>query len=112
MKALEKTPLWAAAVAAMLLAEPALFAAEPGETAKPPAGKETESMMSGAPNQDATLRDKSAKPGAPVEGADPGMVKSPPKKTDDDMTSAPPRSNADPGIHTPGASPDATPGER
>ena len=42
----------------------------------PGAADETESMMNGSPNADATLRDDKGNAGPPVEGADPGMVKS------------------------------------
>ena len=72
-------------------------------------GDETEQMMNGAPNQDATLRDKNAAAGAPVGDADPRMVKPPPKKTDGEMVAKPPKSASDPGIHVPGASPSETP---
>ena len=97
------------AIAAMLVAVlPAAVAlAEPGESAKPARGHETESMMNGQPNADATLRDKSGTPGAPVEGADPAMVKKPPK-SDKDMV-APPPPSADKDIQVPGTTADKAP---
>jgi hypothetical protein len=45
----------------------------------PGAADETQSMMSGAPNADATLRDNKGNAGPPVDAADPGMVKSAPE---------------------------------
>ena len=90
----------------MCAAAPAL--AEPGETAKPDRSHETQSMMNGQPNADATLRNENGMPGAPVEGADPAMVKNPPKKSDKEMVAKPPPS-ADTGIHVPGQSPDKAP---
>ena len=88
---------------------PAVVAlAEPGESAKPAPGHETESMMNGQPNADATLRNKSGTPGVPVEGADPAMVKNPPKKSDKDMVAKPPPS-ADKGIEVPGSTPEKAP---
>jgi len=91
------------------LLSPVLTTAQPtGETAKPDRSKETESMMQGAPNQDATLRGKNAVPGAPVEGTDLGIVKSPPKKSDQGIVERPP-ANVDPGIHTPGGIPKVSP---
>jgi len=69
---------------------------------------ETDSMMNGAPNADATLRDKKGNAGPPIEGADPGIVKTPPKH-DKSMVEKPPQSGMDPGIHVPGASPSTTP---
>ena len=74
-----------------------------------PAGAdETQSMMNGAPNADATLRDKKGNAGPPVEGADPGMVKSAPAH-DKSMVEKPPQAGMDPGIRVPGASPSGTP---
>jgi hypothetical protein len=77
----------------------------------PAAADETESMMNGAPNADATLRDKKGNAGPPVEGADPGMVKSAPEhgKSDKPMVAKPPQEGMDPGIQAPGASPSGTP---
>jgi len=77
----------------------------------PAAADETQSMMNGAPNADATLRDKKGNAGPPVEGADPGMVKSPPEH-DKSMVEKPPQAGMDPGIHVPGASPSETPTPR
>jgi len=81
----------------------------------PAAADETQSMMNGAPNADATLRDKKGNAGPPVQGADPGMVKSAPErdKSDKSMVEKPPQAGMDPGIHAPGASPSgtATPGK-
>ena len=74
----------------------------------PTVADETESMMKGAPNADATLRDKKGAAGPPIEGADPGMVKTPPKH-DKSMVEKPPESGMDPGIHIPGSSPSKTP---
>ena len=77
-----------------------------------PAGAdETQAMMNGAPNADATLRDKKGNAGPPVEGADPGMVKSAPEhgKSDKPMVAKPPQEGMDPGIHAPGVSPSGTP---
>jgi hypothetical protein len=74
-----------------------------------PAGAdETQSMMNGAPNADATLRDKKGNAGPPVEGADPGMVKSAPAH-DKSMVEKPPQAGMDPGIRVPGASSSGTP---
>ena len=76
----------------------------------PAAADETQSMMNGAPNADATLRDKKGNAGPPVEGADPGMVKSAPTHDKDkSMVEKPPQAGMDPGIHVPGASPSGTP---
>jgi hypothetical protein len=77
----------------------------------PAAADETQSMMNGAPNADATLRDKKGNAGPPVEGADPGMVKSAPEhgKSDKPMVAKPPPEGMDPGIHAPGASLSGTP---
>ena len=79
---------------------------------RPAAADETQAMMNGAPNADATLRDKNGNAGPPVEGADPGMVKSVPKH-DKAMVEKPPQAGMDPRIHVPGASPSgtATPGK-
>ena len=77
----------------------------------PAAADETQSMMNGAPNADATLRDKKGNAGVPVEGADPGMVKAPPEH-DKSMVEKPPQAGMDPGIHVPGASPSGTPTPR
>jgi hypothetical protein len=74
----------------------------------PVAADETQSMMNGAPNADATLRDKNGNAGPPVEGADPGMVKSAPEHRDKSMAEKPPQAGMDPGIHVPGASPSGT----
>ena len=75
----------------------------------PPAtADETQSMMNGAPNADATLRDKKGNAGPPVEGADPGMVKSAPLR-DKPMVEKPPQVRMDPGIQVPGASPSGIP---
>ena len=74
----------------------------------PSAADETQSMMNGAPNADATLRDKKGNAGPPVEGADPGMVKSAPEH-DKAMVGKPPQAGMDPGIRVPGASPSGTP---
>ena len=73
----------------------------------PAAADETQSMMNGAPNADATLRDKKGNAGPPVEGADPGMVKSAPEHVE-----KPPQAGMDPGIRVPGASPSGTPTPR
>ena len=73
----------------------------------PAAVDETQSMMNGAPNADATLRDKKG----PVEGADPGMVESAPAH-DKSMIEKPPQAGMDPGIRVPGASPSGTPTPR
>jgi hypothetical protein len=73
----------------------------------PAAADETQSMMNGAPNADATLRDKNGNAGPPVDGADPGMVKSAPKH-DKSMGEKPPQAGMDPSIHVPGASPSGT----
>ena len=80
----------------------------------PAAADETQSMMNGAPNADATLRDKKGNAGPPVEGADPGMVKSVPEhgKSDKPMVAKPPQEGMDPGIHAPGVSPSGTPTPR
>ena len=77
----------------------------------PAAADETQSMMNGAPNADATLRDKKGNAGPPVEGADPGMVKSAPEhgKSDKSMVEKPPQAGMDPGIRVPGASSSGTP---
>jgi hypothetical protein len=75
------------------------------------AADETQSMMNGAPNADATLRDKKGNAGPPVEGADPGMVKSAPEH-DKSMVEKPPQAGMDPGIRAPGASPSGTPSPR
>jgi hypothetical protein len=72
------------------------------------AADETESMMNGAPNADATHRDKKGDAGPPIEGADPGMVKSAPKH-DKSMVAKPPQAEMDPDIHLPGVSPSGTP---
>jgi hypothetical protein len=94
MKALHEALRLAAAVALFTTLCPVTAGAQPGdETAKPDKAHETESMMQGAPNQDATLRDKNARPGTPVESA---------------LT--PPKGDTDSGIHTPAVSPRATPG--
>jgi hypothetical protein len=77
----------------------------------PAAADETQSMMNGAPNADATLRDKKGKAGPPGEGADPGMVKSAPAH-DKSMVEKPPQAGMDPGIHAPAASPSGTPTSR
>ena len=69
---------------------------------------DTQSMMNGAPNADATLRDKKGAAGPPVEGGDPEMVKNPPKH-DKSMVEKPPQAGMDPGIHVPGTSPSGTP---
>jgi hypothetical protein len=89
---------------ALLLALTAAFLVDP----LPAAADETQSMMNGAPNADATLRDKKGNAGPPVEGADPGMVKSAPKH-DKSMVEKPPEAGMDPDIHVPGASPSGTP---
>ena len=77
----------------------------------PAASDETQSMMNGAPNADATLRDKNGNAGPPVHGADPGMMKSAPEhgKSDKPMVAKPPQEGMDPGIHAPGVSPSGTP---
>jgi len=77
----------------------------------PAAADETQSMMNGAPNADATLRDKKGNAGPPVEGADPGMVKSAPEP-DKSMVEKPPQVRMDPGIQVPGASPSGPPASR
>ena len=78
----------------------------------PPAtADETQSMMNGAPNADATLRDKKGNAGPPIDGTDPGMVKSAPSH-DKPMVEKPPQVRMDPGIHVPGASPSGTPASR
>ena len=80
----------------------------------PAAADETQSMMNGAPNADATLRDKKGNAGPPVQGTDPGMVKSAPEqgKSDKPMVAKPPQEGMDPGIHVPGVSPSGTPTPR
>ena len=77
----------------------------------PAAADETQSMMNGAPNADATLRDKKGNAGPPVGAADPGMVKSAPEHDESDkpMVAKPPQEGMDPGIHAPGVSPSGTP---
>jgi len=75
----------------------------------PAAADETQSMMNGAPNADATLRDKKGNAGPPVGAADPGMVKSAPEQDDKSMVEKPPQAGMDPGIHAPGASLSGTP---
>jgi hypothetical protein len=96
------------AIATSLVAVlPGAVRAQPAETGKPDHGHETESMMNGQPNADATLRDKSGTPGAPVQGADPAIVKNPPK-SDNDMV-APPPPSADKDIQVPGAPPEKAP---
>ena len=57
----------------------------------PATADETQSMMNGAPNADATLRDKKGNAGPPVEGADPGMLKSAPEHDDKSMVGKPPQ---------------------
>jgi hypothetical protein len=74
----------------------------------PAAADETQSMMNGAPNAHATLRDKKGNAGPPVEGADPGMVKSAPKH-DQSMVEKPPQAGMDPDTHVPGATASGTP---
>jgi len=77
-----------------------------------PAGADdTQAMMNGAPNADATLRDKKGNAGPPVEGADPGMVKSAPEP-DKSMVEKPPQVRMDPGIQVPSASPSGPPASR
>ena len=94
---------------AAFLLYPVVSTADPiGETPKPDRSMEAESMLQGAPNQDATLRDRNANAGAPIEGADPGMVKAPPK-ANEKIVERPPISNPDPGIHVPGNSPTGSP---
>ena len=75
----------------------------------PAAADETQSMMNGAPNADATLRDKKGNAGPPVEGADPGMLKSAPEHDDKSMVGKPPQAGMYPDIRVPGASPSGTP---
>jgi len=75
----------------------------------PAAADETQSMMNGAPNADATLRDKKGNAGPPVGAADPGMVKSAPEHDDKSMVEKPPQAGMDPGIQAPGASLSGTP---
>jgi hypothetical protein len=67
----------------------------------PVAADETQSMMNGALNADATLRDNKGNAGPPVY---PGMVKSAPEH-DKSMVEKPPQPGMDPRIHMPGASP-------
>ena len=57
----------------------------------PAAADETQSIMNGAPNADASLRDKKGNAGPPIQGADAAI---------------------DPGIQAPGASPSGTPTPR
>ena len=75
----------------------------------PAAADETQAMMNGAPNADATLRDKKGNAGPPVEGADPGMLKSAPGHDDKSMVGKPPQAGMYPDIRVPGASPSGTP---
>jgi hypothetical protein len=77
----------------------------------PAAADETQAMMNGAPNADATLRDKKGNAGPPVEGADPGMEKSAPEP-DKSMVEKPPQVRMDPGIQVPSASPSGPPASR
>jgi hypothetical protein len=108
MKRIGQTLRFAIATTLVALLPAVIAHAQPAaETAKPERGHETESMMNGQPNADATLRNKSGTPGAPVEGADPDMVKNPPK-SDKDMVAKPPAS-ADKGIQVPGTNPEKAP---
>ena len=111
MKRIGEAPRLAIATMLVALLPAAVALAQPAETAKPDHGHETESMMNGQPNADATLRNKSGTPGVPVEGADPAMVKNPPKKSDKDMVAKPPPS-ADEGIEVPGTGPEKAPTSR